>query len=120
MRDTIHIENLELHAHIGVPEEERAQPQRLTVSITLFPAARFEELADDIRRALNYSIVREIALATATAQPFHLIETLAAEIARALGERFAGAGVTVEVRKFVFDDADYVSVTVVRGRDTAP
>ena len=37
LSDRIHIDQLEISAHIGVPEEERAMPLRLTVSISFWP-----------------------------------------------------------------------------------
>jgi dihydroneopterin aldolase len=37
LSDRIHIEQLEVSARIGVPEEERSTPQRLTVSISFWP-----------------------------------------------------------------------------------
>ena len=33
----IRIQHLEVQAHIGVPEDERASPQRLTLNLTLWP-----------------------------------------------------------------------------------
>jgi hypothetical protein len=36
LSDRIHIEQLEISAHIGVPEKERSTPQRLTVSISFW------------------------------------------------------------------------------------
>ena len=33
----IRIQQLEVQAHIGVPEDERASPQRLTLNLTLWP-----------------------------------------------------------------------------------
>ena len=42
MNDHIHIEKLEVFAHIGVPDEERASPQRLIVNITFSPTCRAE------------------------------------------------------------------------------
>ena len=38
MSDHIHIEQLEVFARIGVPDEERASPQRLVFNITFWPA----------------------------------------------------------------------------------
>jgi Dihydroneopterin aldolase len=35
--DRIHIEQLEIFAHIGVPDKERPAPQRLAVSISFWP-----------------------------------------------------------------------------------
>jgi dihydroneopterin aldolase len=37
LSDRIHIEQLEISAHVGVPEKERSIPQRLTVSISFWP-----------------------------------------------------------------------------------
>jgi dihydroneopterin aldolase len=37
LSDQIHIEQLEISAHVGVPEKERSASQRLTVSISLWP-----------------------------------------------------------------------------------
>ncbi len=39
--DEIRIEELEIFARVGVPDEERAAPQRLTVSLTLEPRQPF-------------------------------------------------------------------------------
>ena len=55
--DEIRIEELELIARVGVPDEERAQPQRLTVSVTLQPRNRFGDLADDLARTIDYAAV---------------------------------------------------------------
>lgn len=38
----IHISQLELMAFIGVPDQERAQPQRLTISLTLWANAEWQ------------------------------------------------------------------------------
>jgi hypothetical protein len=46
--DEIHIEQLEVSARIGVPEEERATAQRLTVSISFWPHHRTRDLGDNI------------------------------------------------------------------------
>src|SRR5207249_8507301 len=61
LSDSIHIEQLEIFTHIGVPEKERATPQRLTVSITLWPKQDTRDLGDQIGRTVNYSAVAEEA-----------------------------------------------------------
>src|SRR5438046_173010 len=57
--DRVHIEQLELSARIGVPEKERATPQRLTVSISFWPYYKQRDMADHIDNTVNYSIVAE-------------------------------------------------------------
>src|SRR5476649_2526793 len=51
--DEIRIEELELLARVGVPDEERAGPQRLTASVTLQPRNRFSDLDDDLSRTID-------------------------------------------------------------------
>jgi len=112
--DHIHIEELEISAHIGVPEEERANPQRLTVSITLWPNRDTRDLRDQIDRTVNYSAVAEAAKNFVRDQSVNLIETLADRLAMHLLGKFAVQKIMVELRKFVLPDAKHVSVTVTR------
>lgn len=116
MRDTILIEALELTAHIGVPEEERAAAQRLTVSLRIEPRRGFEALGDDIANAVDYFAVCEAIKAFSAARPRRLIETLADEIAALVLDRFAVAVVEVELRKFILPDTAFVAVKLRRER----
>ena len=112
--DQIHIEQLELSARIGVPEEERAAPQRLTVSISFWPYHAADDLADKIENAINYSSVVEETKNFVRDQSVNLIETLADRLAMHLLKNFRMQKITIELRKFPFEDANYVSVTVTR------
>ena len=112
--DQIHIEQLEIFARVGVPEKERVTPQRLTVSITLWPKQDMRGLADQINRTVNYSAVAEEAKNFARDQSVNLIENLADRLAMHLLGKFAIQAVRVELRKFVLQDAKYVSVTLTR------
>jgi len=112
--DQIHVEQLEIFARVGVPEKERATPQRLTVSITLWPKQDTGDLGDQIGRTVNYSAVAEEAKSFARDQSVNLIETLADGLAMHLLGKFAIQGIRVELQKFVLPDAKYASVTVTR------
>jgi dihydroneopterin aldolase len=112
--DHIHIEELEISAHIGVPEEERATAQRLTVSITLWPRRDARDLGDKIANTISYSAVADAAKSFAREQSVSLIETLADRLATHLLGTFAIQKITIELRKFVLEDAKYASVTVTR------
>ena len=112
--DRIHIEQLEISSRVGVPEEERAVPQRLTVSISLWPSNEARDLADKIEKTVNYSAVAEETKHFVRNQSFNLIETLADRLAMHLLKTFPTQKVTVELRKFPLKDAKYVSVTVTR------
>ena len=112
--DQIHIEQLEIFARVGVPEKERATPRRLTVSITLWPKQDTRDSGDQIGRTVNYSAVAEEARNFARDQSANLIETLADRLAMHLLGNFAIQKIKVELRKFVLQDAKFVSVTVTR------
>jgi dihydroneopterin aldolase len=113
--DCIHIEQLEVHGRVGVPDSERAEPQRLSLNVTLWP--KIGELHDNIANTVNYSAVAECAKEFVNQHDYRLIETLAEEMAAHLLARFNLRKVAVEVRKFVLPDANYVSVTAVRERE---
>ena len=112
--DEVHIDQLEVSTRIGVPEQERAAAQRLTVSISFWPFQQTRDLADNIRKAVNYSTVAEETKSFVRDQSVNLIETLADLLAAHLLKTFPIQKVTVEVRKFPFPDAKYVSATVTR------
>ena len=112
--DRIHIEQLEVSTHIGVPDEERGAPQRLTVSISFWPYHEAGDMADKIENAINYSSVVEETKNFVRDQSVNLIETLADRLAMHLLKNFRMQKITIELRKFPFEDANYVSVTVTR------
>jgi len=112
--DRIHIEELEVSTHIGVPEEERAAAQRLTVSISFWPYHGARDLADNIESTVNYSAVAEEAKNFVRNQSVNLIETLADRLAMHLLKTFRMQKVIIELRKFPLEDAKYVSVTLTR------
>src|SRR5437870_3855078 len=113
--DRIHIEQLEVHGRVGVPDSERAQAQRLSLNVTLWP--NIAELQDSIANTVNYSAVAECVKEFVGRRDYKLIETLGEEIAAHLLAQFNLCKVEVEVRKFVLPDANYVSVTAVRERE---
>src|SRR5437879_5874830 len=112
--DEIHIEQLEVSTRIGVPEEERAALQRLTVSISFWPYYEQRDMADKIDNTVNYSIVAEETKNFVRDQSTNLIETLADRLATHLLKTFRIQKVTVELRKYPLEDAKHVSVTVTR------
>ena len=112
--DSIRIEQLELFARIGVTENERANPQRLTITITVWLKETFDNLEDDITQTVNYSGICAATRDFAREQSCKLVETLASNIASHLLKRFAIRKVELELRKFVLPDAQYVAVMVTR------
>jgi dihydroneopterin aldolase len=112
--DEIHIADLEISTRIGVPEQERAAPQRLTVNISFWPYQQTRDVADNIANTVNYSVVADETKRFVRDQSLSLIETLADRLANHLLTNFPLQKVTVELRKFPLRDAKYVSATVTR------
>ncbi len=114
LSDPIHIEQLEIFACIGVPDEERLAPQRLTLGLTFWPYHGARDLEDRIENTINYSAVAEAARNFVRDQSVNLIETLADGLAMHLLGSFAIQKIEIELRKFALPDAKYASVTVTR------
>lgn len=112
--DTITINELEVFYCVGVPDEERAKPQRLLLTVEMehdFHAAAVEdELADTI----DYYAVTQRLRAFGDGVHWHLIETLSVDIAQMILEEFGPRSVTVEVKKFILPETRYVSARVTR------
>lgn len=114
--DQIHIEQLEVLARIGVTESERATPQRLTLSISIWPNAAFDDLEDDVHMATDYAALCGAARDFVSGRTDCLVETLATGLAAELLRTFPIDKVRLEVRKFVLPDAKYAAVIVTRNR----
>jgi FolB domain-containing protein len=114
--DCLHIEGLRVAAWIGVPVEERAQPQSLTVTLDLVPSRPLSGLHDDIERAIDYEAVAVQVRGIALSQKRRLLETLAEEIADALLSNHPLDRVEVEIRKFVLPHCDHVAVRLHKTR----
>lgn len=114
--DRIQICELEVFARIGVPDAERAQPQRLAISITLWPLANFDALHDDIANTIDYAAVSREVTELVSRSEHKLIETLAAAVCAHLLAMYPVARVQLELRKFILPDVKHVSVLLERSR----
>ena len=112
--DCIQLEQLEVLARVGVTENERRAPQRITVTIKVWPATAFENLGDNILQTVNYSEIADAVREYIETRSDKLIETLATGLASLLLAQFSIRAVEVELRKFVLPGAKYVSVMVRR------
>ena len=110
----IHIEQLRVRARLGVSRAERAKPQRLVLNITVWPARDLRDLKDTVARTVDYALLcQETKKYLLSASP-KLLETLAQHLTAHLLRKFRIRKILLEIRKFVFKDADYASVTVTR------
>lgn len=112
--DTIEIRRLQVSAHLGVPDEERAVPQTLLVTVKMTPSQNFDGLADEISRTINYYAVSLEIEAIATARPRHLIETLATDIASHLLGSHPLSRVCIRIEKHILPNTECVAVEIER------
>ena len=113
-RDRIDLHGLGLVASIGVPEAERAVPQRLEADIALWPKGPLSGLKEEISRTINYYDVAVACRDEALRRERLLIETLAEDLCRLLLSRWPLAMVRVRIHKFILPDTRSVSVTLTR------
>ena len=114
--DTISICDLEVFYCVGVPDEERAQPQRLLLTIEMQHDFRAAAAEDELVDTIDYYAVTQRLLHFGDDAHWKLIETLAVDIAKMVLDEFRPRAVSVEVRKFIIPQARYVSVRVHRER----
>ncbi len=114
MTDVILVSNLAVRASIGVPDAERAEPQRLLVSLALTPRRAFDAMGDEVAHTIDYAAVCERVKVLAAARARKLIETLASDVAEMILAEFACARVEVEVRKFILPETEHVAVRLTR------
>ena len=112
----ISIVDLEVFYRVGVPSAERAQPQRLLLTVEMeidfSAAAKTDAIADTI----DYFAVTQRLLKLSEGREWKLIEKLAADIAELILTEFRPRAVTVEVKKFIIPQTRHVAVSLTRTR----
>jgi len=114
--DSIRICDLEVFYLVGVPDAERAKPQRLLLTVEMESDFRPCAATDDLSQTIDYFAVSQRLRAFGQDRSWKLIETLASEIAEMVQREFRTASVKVEVKKFIIPQARYVSVILSRGQ----
>ena len=112
----ISIVDLEVFYRVGVPEEERAKPQRLLLTVEMefdfSAAAKTDSIADTI----DYFAVSQRLLKFGDGKSWKLIEKLAADIYEMISSEFKPETISIEVKKFPVQQARYVSVMLKKSR----
>jgi FolB domain-containing protein len=114
--DSITIKNLAVLCRIGVPDEERAKPQRLLITVSIKGDFTKACASDDVRDTINYFDVSRRIAEFCRVESFRLIEKLAHELVGLVFREFGAQSVKVQVKKFILSDARYVSFELQRDR----
>lgn len=110
----ITIRGLEVQASVGVPDEERATPQRLLIDLRFAALNQPEQLNDDIALTVDYHSVSLRVTEMAGDHRVKLIETLADEIAGRLLGDFGLRWIEITIRKFILPQTEWVAVSTRR------
>ena len=110
MAPTLSLVDLELLCHIGVPQEERAHPQKLLCTVTV-PVPNLKKAAqtDNIQHTLNYFNLSQLLRKTAQAKERKLIETLAHDLAQVAFQHFPIPWIDLELKKFILPETRHIS-----------
>lgn len=114
MTDRITICDLEVQVRIGVPDSERARPQRLLVTVEMESDFGSAAATDDIGATINYQAVATRVMNFGHEREWRLIETLAVELADTILREFRPNRVVIEIKKFILPQARHVSVRAAR------
>ncbi|PIR52564.1 dihydroneopterin aldolase [Candidatus Peregrinibacteria bacterium CG10_big_fil_rev_8_21_14_0_10_49_10] len=113
MNDIVRITELEVHTHIGVPEAERKEAQRLLVSVVLETSTQAAARSDAMEDTINYEAVTKNLQELARTER-KTIERFAEDATEMILSEFHPKRVTVTVQKFPLKEAKSVSVTITR------
>ena len=112
----ITIVDLEVFYCVGVPDEERAKPQRLLVTVDMSLDFTSAIASDRVERTINYQTVADELLKFGEGRSWKLIEKLASNIADLVLAKYPPDAVMVEVKKFSIPQAGFVSVSLGKAR----
>jgi FolB domain-containing protein len=115
-KDENRIVDLEVFYRVGVPDEERAKPQRLLLTVEMESDFSVAAKTDSVADTIDYFTVSQRLLKFGDGKSWKLIEKLAADICEMILSEFKPEGVTVEVKKFPIPQAQRVSVSLTRRR----
>ena len=110
MPDQITIKDLEVRFHVGVPDDERAKPQKLLITIEMTHDLGPSGATDNLAETINYYTVCQAVKALAQARRWKLIEALADDICELVLDQFKPSAVRVVIKKFILPDTRWVSV----------
>jgi FolB domain-containing protein len=112
----ITIVDLEVFYCVGVPDEERAKPQRLLLTVDMNYDFSAAAIGDRIEKTINYQRVAEKLFKFGDGRNWKLLEKLVTNLADMILNEFKPQSVFVEAKKFPIPQARYVSVSFSKTR----
>ena len=110
MSPTLSLVDLKLLCRVGVPDQDRAKPQKLLCTVTVpVPDLKKAAQTDNIQHTLNYFNLSQLLRKTAQAKERKLIETLAHDLAQAAFTHFPIPWIDLELKKFILPETRHIS-----------
>ena len=117
--DKLFLRGFNLAVLIGVYEWERHAPQTVQLDIEIGLPAQRAAQSDDIQDTIDYAKVAEHIRAFIHEREFHLVETLAEQLAQLIFDHFSAIWVQISAAKpGVVPGIERVGVTIQRERKT--
>ena len=114
--DKVIIEALECKARVGVPDAERAKPQKIVIDLELFLDLKEAGRSDSMMKTIDYAAVAERTKTICASKEFFLVEALAEAVADAVLWEFRPKELRLRARKFSVPGAASVGVEITRKR----
>jgi len=117
--DKIHISEIACLAHLGVPPQERENPQEILVDVVLSLNLEQAVHSDEVTSTVDYVRIVEKVKDTLKERHFCLLESVAGHLCRSILTDTKIKVVQVKVRKFpevLREQARYVEVEMTRGQ----
>jgi len=118
--DTVFIENLRLDCRVGVTDEERRQPQKVLVDVTLTLDLSRAAATKDLRDTVDYREAKRLVSQFVSGGEFVLLESLAEGVAALALDRFEVDRAVVRVRKEKYSVEPSIGIQVERARGSGP
>jgi FolB domain-containing protein len=106
--------DLEVFYCVGVPDEERATPQRLLISVDMNYDFSVAAVSDRIEKTVDYASVAQDLQKYGEGRSWKLLEKLVTNIVDTLLAKYRPQAVAVEIKKFTIPNARYVAVSLTK------
>lgn len=115
--DTLFVHGLRLDTEIGVYEWEKNVKQPISLDIEVNTNVKKPAETDELKDALDYQKLTDRVTEFINSKHFHLVETVAEEVAELLQREFKVAWAKVRVSKLsAIKTVDSVGVVIERGQ----
>ena len=115
-RDTLLISELEARARLGVYEWEQERPQPVWIDLELAIDATAAARRDEMKDAVDYGRLVTAVKELVQSRPFHLMETMAEDVAALVLTSFRVEEVKVRVKKRALPGIAFAAVEISRIR----